>query len=88
MRKPDGSIDHIVTGLANLGKIKTNGVDVSFDYRLPSTPYGNFGIGLQGTYVSRYEYQQQLKGDYIDKLGDFRGGDFPRPALWLVGATA
>ncbi|QUE91797.1 TonB-dependent receptor [Pseudomonas sp. SCA2728.1_7] len=76
VRKPDGSIDHIVTGLANLGKIKTNGVDVSFDYRLPSTPYGNFGIGLQGTYVTRYDYQQQLKGDYIDKLGDFRGGDF------------
>ena len=40
IRKADGSIDHIVTGLANLGKTKTNGVDVSFDYRFPSTAIG------------------------------------------------
>jgi iron complex outermembrane receptor protein len=76
IRKADGSIDHIVTGLANLGKTKTNGVDVSFDYRFPSTAIGDFGIGLQGTYVNEYKYQQELKGDYIDKLGDFRGGEF------------
>lgn len=76
VRKADGSIDHIVTGLANLGKVKTNGVDVSLDYRFPESRLGQFGTNLQGTYVDRYVYQQQLKGDYIDKAGDFRGGDF------------
>ncbi|WP_233630984.1 MULTISPECIES: TonB-dependent receptor [unclassified Pseudomonas] len=76
VRKPDGSIDHIVTGLANLGKVKTSGVDVSFDYRFPQTPWGQFGANLQGTYVTRYDYQQDLDGQYIDKLGDYRGGTF------------
>jgi iron complex outermembrane receptor protein len=76
VRKADGSIDHIVTGLANLGKVKTNGVDVSFDYRFPETALGQFGTNLQGTYVNRYEYQQELNGDFIDKVGDYRGGDF------------
>ena len=76
VRKPDGSIDHIVTGLANLGKVKTSGVDVSVDYRFPETALGQFGANLQGTYVTRYDYQQDLGGAYIDKLGDYRGGTF------------
>jgi iron complex outermembrane receptor protein len=76
VRKADGSIDHIVTGLANLGKVKTSGVDVSLDYRFPESSLGNFGLTLQGTYVTRYDYQQQRDGAYIDKVGDFRGGDF------------
>ena len=76
VRKADGSIDHIVTGLANLGKVKTSGIDVSLDYRFPNTPYGQFGLGLQGTYVTRYDYQEQIGGPFIDKVGDFRGGDF------------
>ena len=54
IRAADGSIDHIVTGLANLGKVKTNGVDVSIDYRFPMTSFGAFGLGLQGTYVDRW----------------------------------
>ncbi|WP_080271839.1 TonB-dependent receptor [Pseudomonas syringae] len=76
VRKADGSIDHIVTGLANLGKVKTSGVDVSVDYRFPETALGQFGTNLQGTYVTRYDYQQDLDGEYIDKLGDYRGGNF------------
>ncbi|KAA5840990.1 TonB-dependent receptor [Pseudomonas chlororaphis] len=91
VRKADGSIDHVVTGMANLGKLKTSGVDVSLDYRLPATAWGEFGLGLQGTYVTRYDYQQQLKGEYIDKLGDFRGGDFASAgavARWRHSLTA
>lgn len=91
VRKADGSIDHVVTGLSNLGKLKTEGVDVSFDYRLPALAWGQFGVALQGTYVNRYEYQQELKGAFIDKLGDFRGGDFSSAgavARWRHSLTA
>jgi iron complex outermembrane receptor protein len=73
VRAADGSIDHIVTGLANLGKVKTNGVDVSLDYLFPNTPYGQFGANLQGTYVDRYDYQETLGGAYIDRVGDYEG---------------
>ncbi|MBF7141746.1 MULTISPECIES: TonB-dependent receptor [Pseudomonas] len=73
IRAPDGSIDHIVTGLANLGNLKTSGVDVSLNYRFPATPFGQFGLDLQGTYVNRYDYQQTIGGSYIDRVGDFQG---------------
>lgn len=73
VRKADGSIDHVVTGLANLGKVKTSGVDLSLDYRFPESAYGQFGLGLQGTYVSRYDFQQQIGGKYLDNVGDFQG---------------
>lgn len=73
MRKADGSIDHVVTGLANLGKVKTSGVDLSLDYRFPASRYGQFGLDLQGTYVSRYDFQQQIGGQYLDNVGDFQG---------------
>ncbi|WP_430273063.1 TonB-dependent receptor domain-containing protein [Pseudomonas aeruginosa] len=50
VRKADGSIDHVVTGLANLGKVKTSGVDLSLDYRFPGQPLrGSSGLDLQGT---------------------------------------
>lgn len=73
LRKADGSIDHVVTGLANLGKVKTSGVDLSLDYRFPASRYGQFGLDLQGTYVSRYDFQQQIGGQYLDNVGDFQG---------------
>ena len=72
MRKTDGSIDHVVTGPANLGKVKTSGVDLSLDYRFPASRYGS-GLDLQGTYVSRYDFQQQIGGQYLDNVGDFQG---------------
>jgi iron complex outermembrane receptor protein len=72
VRGADGSIDHINTGLANLGKVKTNGVDVTLDYRFPNTPIGQFGLNLQGTYTDRYDYQEAIDGVYIDKVGDLQ----------------
>ncbi len=73
VRAADGSIDHIITGLANLGNVKTSGIDVSLDYRFPLTPIGQFALDLQGTYVTRYDYQQTIGGAYTDRVGDFQG---------------
>ncbi|MCQ4319747.1 TonB-dependent receptor [Stutzerimonas stutzeri] len=73
VRGPNGSIDHIVTGLSNQGNVKTSGVDLSFDYLFPTSAYGQFGLSMQGTYVTRYDYQQEADGPYIDNVGDFQG---------------
>ena len=45
---------------------------MSLDYKFPNTPYGQFGLGLQGTYVSRYDYQTTIGGSYTDKVGAFK----------------
>ncbi|WP_433589756.1 TonB-dependent receptor [Pseudomonas koreensis] len=73
VRNADGTLNYIVTGNANLGIVETNGVDVSLDYRFPNTPYGQFGLGLQGTYVDSYDFQSTIKGPFTDKVGDFEG---------------
>ena len=73
VRNADGSLDYVQTGLANLGAVKTSGVDVSLDYKFPNTPYGQFGLGLQGTYVSRYDYQTTIGGSYTDNVGAYEG---------------
>ncbi|MEB0208582.1 TonB-dependent receptor [Pseudomonas sp. CCC3.1] len=72
IRNADGSLNYVQTGLANLGAVKTSGVDVSVDYKFPNTPYGQFGLGLQGTYVSRYDYQTTIGGSYTDKVSAFQ----------------
>ncbi|MFC6298099.1 TonB-dependent receptor [Pseudomonas sp. CCM 7893] len=72
IRNADGSLNYVQTGLANLGAVKTSGVDVSLDYKFPNTPYGQFGLGLQGTYVSRYDYQTTIGGSYTDKVDAFK----------------
>ncbi|WP_416423554.1 TonB-dependent receptor [Pseudomonas sp. App30] len=73
VRAADGSIDHIITGLANLGNVKTSGIDVNLNYRFPQTTIGQFGLDLTGTYVTRYDYQQTIGGAYTDRVGDFQG---------------
>lgn len=73
VRAADGSIDYIITGLSNQGKVKTSGIDLSLDYLFPNSPYGQFGLSMQGTYVTRYDYQDEAGGAYIENVGDFQG---------------
>ncbi len=55
----------------NLGKLKTSGIDLSAAWRTGSTPYGNFGLGFDGTYVTEYKYQREKGGTFIDALGRY-----------------
>lgn len=53
----------------NLGGIKTSGVDLSADYRLKTESWGLFRFGLNGTYVSKYIYQNEENGVWIQNVG-------------------
>ncbi|MFY1663367.1 TonB-dependent receptor [Pseudomonas sp. Pseu.R1] len=86
VRNADGTLDYIVATNANLGIVKTNGVDVTLNYLFPNTPYGQFGLGLTGTYVDRYDFQSTIKGPYTDKVGDFQGDGVI--ARWKHNLTA
>ncbi|MES2402835.1 MAG: TonB-dependent receptor, partial [Pseudomonadota bacterium] len=41
--------------IANLGRIDVKGLDFSANYKLPQFSFGQFDIGLQGTYLSQYK---------------------------------
>jgi len=64
-------IAYINTPNENLGNLKTNGVDLSATWRSGSTSFGNFGISFDGTYITRYKYQRERGGTFIDAVGRY-----------------
>ncbi|MTW04936.1 TonB-dependent receptor [Duganella ginsengisoli] len=75
LRNPDGSPFAILDLKENLGKVNTDGVDVSLSLRSGATQYGNFTFNLDGTYVHKYEYQDERDGPFFDKVGVYRANN-------------
>ena len=55
----------------NLGELKTSGIDLSAAWRSGATPYGNFGVSMEGTYVTKHEYQRFKDGPFINAVGRY-----------------
>jgi iron complex outermembrane receptor protein len=84
-RAPDGSLSidgsqcpgancgYITDTTMNLGDVNTNGVDISANYRLRTPDYGIFRFGFNGTYITKYEYQQQQGGAFTQNVGIYSG---------------
>jgi iron complex outermembrane recepter protein len=71
VRNPDGSLAYVKNITSNLGRLRTNGIDVTFSYALPRTSMGDFKIGLDGTRVLRFDSQNEKDGPWISNLGRF-----------------
>jgi hypothetical protein len=41
--------------IANLGRIDAKGIDFSANYKLPQFSFGQFNVGLQGTYLQQFK---------------------------------
>jgi outer membrane receptor protein involved in Fe transport len=52
-----GQIENVVQPMGNLGRIDTKGVDLSAQYKLPPVSFGQFTIGLNATYMSKFDIQ-------------------------------
>lgn len=59
---------YIVQTQENLGTIKAQGIDLSFQART-ATEYGNFSLSMQGTYLLKWEQQLEQGGEYYTALG-------------------
>jgi iron complex outermembrane receptor protein len=55
----------------NLGNLNTNGVDINLQLRFAPTPYGRFGVTMDGTYVTKFEFQREKDGVYIQNVGRY-----------------
>ncbi|TWI65497.1 iron complex outermembrane receptor protein [Pseudoduganella lurida] len=71
LRNPDGSPFAILDLNENLGKVKTDGVDVSLTVRSRPADWGNVAFTLDGTWVHRYEYQNERGGQFIENVGRY-----------------
>jgi iron complex outermembrane receptor protein len=57
----------------NLGDLITNGVDLSATYRYRTPSYGVFNLGMNSTWVHKYEYQNEAGGAWNSSLGNYTG---------------
>ncbi len=64
-------LDYVLATTTNLGEVRTNGVDLSVHYRVPNKLYGNMGVVMEGTYVNKYEYQNERGGPFIQNAGRY-----------------
>jgi iron complex outermembrane receptor protein len=80
VRQPDGRLDYIVVTRQNMGGLHTQGIDTSFNYSIPTASMGKFGIALDGTYVRKYEGQNDAGGPWQDSVG--------QPGALATGSTS
>jgi iron complex outermembrane receptor protein len=71
LRNPDGSPFAILDLNENLGKVRTDGVDLSVTAASGRTDYGTFSATLDGTWVHKYEYQNERDGEFIQNVGRY-----------------
>jgi iron complex outermembrane receptor protein len=71
LRFPDGSPNAILDLNENLGKVETDGIDVSLTARTPNQSWGGLTFTLDGTWVHSYEYQNEREGEFIQNVGRY-----------------
>jgi iron complex outermembrane receptor protein len=71
LRFPDGSPNAILDLNENLGDVKTDGIDVSANLRLPRNDFGLFTLGMEGTWVNKYDYQDERAGPFFQNVGRY-----------------
>ncbi|WP_342114092.1 TonB-dependent receptor [Pseudoduganella sp. OTU4001] len=71
LRFPDGSPNAILDLNENLGRVKTDGVDLSATLSTGRTAYGSFTLTLDGTWVHSYEYQNERDGAYTQNVATY-----------------
>ncbi|MFC5488859.1 TonB-dependent receptor plug domain-containing protein [Dokdonella soli] len=52
-----GQIQLLTQPTTNLGRVDVGGVDFAGNYRLPETAFGRFKVGLNATYMKRYDVE-------------------------------
>src|SRR5581483_1300541 len=70
-----GQLKYVFEAPFNSGTLTTSGIDIGGHYRLPETPWGNFAVGLQTTYIGEYNvnqggFDQHLSGHYDKTYGN------------------
>jgi iron complex outermembrane receptor protein len=71
---PGIACGYVVDTTDNLGGVKTSGIDLAANYRLRAGGVGVFNFDFNGTYVSKYDYQNENNGPWFSNAGVYAGG--------------
>ncbi|MCD5363556.1 TonB-dependent receptor [Chromobacterium aquaticum] len=74
VRDSNGNLSYIIDDYDNLGNLSAAGVDIKLNWVLPKTSVGTFTATLDGTYLSKYSYQNEKNGPYYSNLGSYIDG--------------
>ncbi|GAB3439966.1 TonB-dependent receptor [Massilia solisilvae] len=66
-----GEITALARGNANLGKMETEGLDLSLDYRFPRSKYGQFTIHNETSYVNSFKIKSTDTSDWQEYAGEY-----------------
>lgn len=69
LRNPDGSPYAISDLNNNLGEVKTDGLDLSLALSSGASSYGTLNFTLDGTYIHKYDYQNERDGAFLHNVG-------------------
>jgi iron complex outermembrane recepter protein len=87
-RGPGGVIRSVDVAFGNAASLQTSGVDFAVDYDLGSIGSSEFDIGLRGTVISEYEFQQVAGGPTVDGKGSRNfTNPFTSAPEWRVNAN-
>jgi iron complex outermembrane receptor protein len=78
-------LQYVLANVMNLGEVRTRGADLSLLYRLPKKPWGNMSVSVDGTYVAKYDYQNERGGPFTHNAG--RYADATPVFRWRHNAT-
>ncbi|UGA37128.1 TonB-dependent receptor [Chromobacterium haemolyticum] len=70
-RDAKNDLNYISSQTMNLGTTSASGIDLKVSWTSPRTSVGTFNIGLDGTYMTKYQYQVEKGGAYHNSLGVF-----------------
>lgn len=73
IRTSNGFVNEIDGTLQNLDKIETRGIDVTANYRSPTTGIGTFGLSANATWLLKYVLTASNGFVVLDRRGTERG---------------
>jgi outer membrane receptor protein involved in Fe transport len=90
-RGTDGAIRFVVESAFNSGNLVNQGMDIGAHYRLPTTTWGNFRIGVDATYIEKYNidqggFVQHVAGHFDRSFGNFARVRALADLDWNLGA--
>ncbi|MFG6462082.1 TonB-dependent receptor [Roseateles sp. DXS20W] len=69
---PGANCGYVDVRQQNLGGANTNGIDITANYRL-NTGVGTFTLGMNSTYVAKFEYQDFRNGPWNQNVNVYSG---------------
>ncbi len=78
-------LDYVSLITNNLGEVKTSGIDTSLLWRMPRQNFGGLTLQIDGTWVRKYDYQNERGGPFTENVG--RYADATPVFRWRHNAT-